>query len=64
MFQDTYNRIKSNYYTIPGRISIEAEDLIRRLLQTDPERRPTIHEVFMSLSSFKKLSPVSFLIFT
>ncbi|KAL3984781.1 Protein kinase domain family protein [Acanthocheilonema viteae] len=43
--KDTYNRIKNNNYSIPSRISSEAEQLIRRLLQTDPEKRPTIHEV-------------------
>ncbi|VDK89410.1 unnamed protein product [Litomosoides sigmodontis] len=54
--KDTYNRIKSNHYTIPGRISNEAEQLIRRLLQTDPERRPTIHEV-PYYSFFKGYTP-------
>ncbi|VDK65529.1 unnamed protein product [Onchocerca ochengi] len=43
--KDTYNRIKNNNYSIPGRINDEAEQLIRRLLQTDPEKRPNIHEV-------------------
>ncbi|VDN94884.1 unnamed protein product [Brugia pahangi] len=60
--KDTYNRIKNNNYSIPGRISEEAEQLIRRLLQTDPEKRPTIHEVstFSYIISFLAVSYYAF----
>ncbi|EFO27896.1 PLK/PLK1 protein kinase [Loa loa] len=54
--KDTYNRIKNNNYSIPGRISDEAEQLIRRLLQTDPDKRPTIHEV-SNYAFFKGYTP-------
>ncbi|MCP9259771.1 Serine/threonine-protein kinase PLK [Dirofilaria immitis] len=54
--KDTYNRIKNNNYSIPGRISDEAEQLIRRLLQTDPEKRPNINEV-SQFTFFKGYTP-------
>uniref|UniRef100_A0A0R3RQT2 Serine/threonine-protein kinase PLK n=1 Tax=Elaeophora elaphi TaxID=1147741 RepID=A0A0R3RQT2_9BILA len=54
--KDTYNRIKNNNYSVPGRITAEAEHLIRRLLQTNPERRPTIYEV-SCFAFFKGYTP-------
>jgi len=43
----TYKRIRSNQYTFPetATISDEARDLITRILQGDPSKRPTIEEI-------------------
>lgn len=43
--KDTYARIKNNEYIIPTKISANARHLIQRLLQPDPQKRPTINEV-------------------
>jgi len=43
----TYKRIRSNQYTFPesATISDEARDLITRILNGDPSKRPTIEEI-------------------
>jgi polo-like kinase 1 len=43
--KDTYNRIKTNQYSIPSRIGKNAATLISRLLAPDPARRPNVHEI-------------------
>lgn len=61
----TYRRIKMNAYTFPENIiSASAKDLITRILQTDPSKRPSIddimnHDFFNSGNSIPKLLPVS-----
>jgi len=44
-FQDTYNRIQKNEYSIPLRIGVNAKSLITNLLAADPSKRPKIHEI-------------------
>lgn len=43
----TYKKIRMNHYTFPDSVSIsdEAKDLILRILNTDPSRRPTVDEI-------------------
>lgn len=43
--KETYQKIKSNNYVIPSRISGSAAHLIRCLLAANPTQRPTIHQV-------------------
>ena len=47
--KSTYKLIKSNTYSFPDRVYIsdQAKSLIRRILQSEPEKRPTIDEVLM-----------------
>uniref|UniRef100_A0A0N5BQG7 Serine/threonine-protein kinase PLK n=1 Tax=Strongyloides papillosus TaxID=174720 RepID=A0A0N5BQG7_STREA len=44
--KDTYDRIKSNNYTVPSIVSSEAKHLIRYLLHSDPAQRPHATEIF------------------
>lgn len=44
--KDTYAKIQKNEYSIPpSRISASARSLIQRLLQADPQLRPTMDRV-------------------
>ncbi len=43
--KDTYKRIKLNEYKIPGYVSEEVAIFIRKLLQADPQKRPSMTEV-------------------
>ena len=43
--KDTYLKIKKNEYRIPSRIGTPARLLIQKLLQADPSKRPTIHNI-------------------
>ena len=43
--KDTYMRIKHNDYIIPSRISQSAQEVIMKLLQPDPTKRPTMNQV-------------------
>jgi len=43
--KDTYNRIKRNEYHVPSKIGPYAKDLINRLLQHDPTKRPPVTEI-------------------
>lgn len=40
--KETYTRIKKNEYRIPSRIGPLARNLIMKLLQEDPDRRPNV----------------------
>uniref|UniRef100_A0A0N5A7B3 Serine/threonine-protein kinase PLK n=1 Tax=Parastrongyloides trichosuri TaxID=131310 RepID=A0A0N5A7B3_PARTI len=42
---DTYNKIKSNNYSVPSFVSSGAKCLIKDLLHPDPGRRPKIDEI-------------------
>ena len=63
----TYRRIKMNAYTFPEHvlISTQSKDLITKILNTDPLKRPTIDEIlqhdFFSFGggTIPKLLPVS-----
>jgi len=43
--RETYNRIRNNEYTIPSRISDDAARLIKKMLQPNPEERPSLNEI-------------------
>ncbi|XP_023323849.1 serine/threonine-protein kinase PLK1 isoform X1 [Eurytemora carolleeae] len=43
--KDTYNRIKRNEYHIPSKIGPLARNLIAKLLQNDPMKRPSVTEI-------------------
>ena len=45
----TYKRIRMNNYTFPENVTItdQARDLIQRILNNDPSRRPTVDEILM-----------------
>ncbi len=61
----TYKRIKANAYTFPEHIIISeaAKDLVSRILNLDPTKRPTLDQVlehrFMTGHSIPKLLPAS-----
>ena len=61
----TYKRIKANAYTFPEHIIISehAKDLVSRILNLDPLKRPTMDQIlehkFMSGHSIPKLLPAS-----
>jgi len=62
----TYKRIKMNAYSFPEHVIISnpAKNLITKILNTDPTKRPTIdeilsHEFFNNGGSIPKLLPVS-----
>lgn len=62
----TYKRIKMNAYSFPEHviISAAAKNLITKILNTDPAKRPSIddilnHEFFNNGGSVPKLLPVS-----
>uniref|UniRef100_A0A0N4ZEJ9 Serine/threonine-protein kinase PLK n=1 Tax=Parastrongyloides trichosuri TaxID=131310 RepID=A0A0N4ZEJ9_PARTI len=43
--KDTYNRIKSNTYTVPPMVSPDAKHLIKYLLHAEPSQRPTVTQI-------------------
>ncbi|TKR69094.1 hypothetical protein L596_021292 [Steinernema carpocapsae] len=43
--QETYDRIKKNLYTIPPRLPRYCGNLIDNLLNSNPQKRPTIHQI-------------------
>lgn len=43
--KETYAKIRNNEYVIPSRVSANARHLIERLLQPEPQKRPTINEL-------------------
>jgi len=61
--KDTYSRIKKNEYHIPSRIGPLARNLIQRLLQHDPPKRPSVKEIladdFMTMGYLPPRLPVS-----
>ncbi|KAL3210546.1 hypothetical protein MRX96_037021 [Rhipicephalus microplus] len=44
--EETYNRIKKNEYHVPPSVSSAARKLIRKMLQSDPKRRPDVEAIF------------------
>merc|ERR1719481_2445541 len=61
--KDTYTRIKKNEYHIPSRVGPLARNLIQRLLQHEPHKRPSVAEVlkddFMTMGFLPTRLPVS-----
>ncbi|CAN8004550.1 unnamed protein product [Ixodes hexagonus] len=61
--KETYGRIKKNEYHVPSSVSTPARNLINRMLQPEPERRPTIDAVlnddFMHSGPLPQRLPVS-----
>jgi len=61
--KDTYTRIKKNEYHIPSRVGPLARNLIQRLLQHDPAKRPSVAEIlrddFMTMGYLPPRLPVS-----
>ncbi|PBK68880.1 Pkinase-domain-containing protein [Armillaria solidipes] len=60
-----YNRIKQNDYDFPPErpVSSEAKELITSILASDPQLRPTVHEIvahpFLSEGTFPPYIPIS-----
>lgn len=44
-FQETYQKIRKNDYHTPSRVSNAAKELIAKLLDAEPHRRPTISQI-------------------
>jgi len=63
--KDTYSRIKRNEYHIPSKIGPLARNLISRLLQADPSKRPSVSEIlkddFMTMGYLPSRLPASIL---
>jgi len=63
--KDTYSRIKRNEYHIPSKIGPLARNLITRLLQHDPTKRPTVAQIlqddFMTMGYMPSKLPASVL---
>jgi len=61
--KDTYTRIKKNEYHIPSRVGPLARNLIQRLLQHEPVKRPSVAEIlrddFMTMGYLPPRLPVS-----
>merc|ERR1712061_453983 len=61
--KDTYKRIRANEYHVPSKVGPLAKLLIRKLLQHDPLKRPTIKEIlqddFMTMGYLPSRLPVS-----
>jgi len=61
--KDTYNRIKKNEYHVPSRVGPLAKNLIQKLLQHEPNRRPSVAEIlqddFMTMGYLPPKLPVS-----
>merc|ERR1719481_156701 len=61
--KDTYSRIKRNEYHIPSRVGPLAKNLIQKLLQHDPDKRPSVAEIlgddFMTMGYLPHRLPVS-----
>lgn len=45
--KETYVRIKKNEYHVPSTVSSPARNLIRRMLQQEPEKRPNIEAIMV-----------------
>ncbi len=43
--KSTLKKVRHGEYDLPHHLSREAKDLIKRLLVTDPEKRPSIHKL-------------------
>ena len=43
--KDTYTRIKKNEYHIPSKLSLQARNLIAKLLRADPGSRPNMDQI-------------------
>eukprot|EP00088_Acartia_fossae_P047488 TRINITY_DN5148_c0_g1_i1.p1 TRINITY_DN5148_c0_g1~~TRINITY_DN5148_c0_g1_i1.p1 ORF type:complete len:588 (-),score=124.11 TRINITY_DN5148_c0_g1_i1:437-1945(-) len=63
--KDTYSRIKRNEYHVPSRVGTCAKNLITKLLQNDPDRRPSVSEIlkddFMTMGYLPVRLPASVL---
>jgi len=63
--KDTYSRIKRNEYHIPSKIGPLARNLITKLLQSDPTKRPSVSEIlkddFMTMGYLPARLPTSVL---
>ncbi len=61
--KDTYARIKRNEYHVPSRVGPLAKNLISKLLQHDPSKRPTVGDIlrddFMTMGYLPPRLPVS-----
>ena len=64
----TYRRIRMNAYSFPDHVQISdgARDLVQRILNSDPRKRPSLDDIlasdfFSSASSIPKTLPPSFL---
>ncbi|XP_043236979.1 serine/threonine-protein kinase PLK1-like [Amphibalanus amphitrite] len=61
--KETYTRIKKNEYSVPKTIGPLARNLIHRILQGDPARRPTVdqilHDDFMTMGYIPVRLPTS-----
>lgn len=43
--KETYSRITSNKFSVPGHLSVQARNLIHKLLAADPSQRPTLDKI-------------------
>jgi len=63
--KDTYSRIKKNEYHIPSKIGPLARNLITKLLQNEPHKRPSVKEIlqddFMTMGYLPNRLPLSIL---
>jgi len=61
--KDTYSRIKKNEYHVPSRVGPLAKNLIQKLLQHEPNKRPSVAEIlqddFMTMGYLPPRLPVS-----
>ena len=61
--KETYTRIRKNEYHVPSRVGPLAKNLIQKLLQHDPSRRPSVAEIlqddFMTMGYLPPRLPVS-----
>jgi len=61
--KETYTRIRKNEYHVPSRVGPLAKNLIQKLLQHDPDKRPSVSEIlgddFMTMGYLPHRLPVS-----
>jgi len=61
--KETYTRIRKNEYHVPSRVGPLAKNLIQKLLQHDPDKRPSVAEIlqddFMTMGYLPHRLPVS-----
>ena len=61
--KDTYTRIKKNEYHVPSRVAPLAKNLITKLLQHEPSKRPSVSSAlkddFMTMGYMPPRLPVS-----
>lgn len=61
--KDTYSRIRKCEYHVPATLRVVAADLICKMLQSDPAKRPSVHECarhdFLTKHTIPKSLPVS-----